>query len=313
MSYNFKKIMDLDLVTDVPEGANVLIETDGATKRLPSTAINNGYSKEEVYTKEESDAKYLAKSDFNIAPPDMAQNDQTQPDYVKNRTHWSETGIIIEEQNLTGFTVEDPFYSIQNPFTFSPVAGEHYIVHWDGTAYSIDAFDVGDLIYLGNENYVNGTAGGDIPFAIVTFHSDGEVFVVTESTATSHTIAIEGEVIHKLDKKYLPDNIGGGAKCVTIDMDDNGDYFASATYAEIAEWISAGIVVECRYNRYVMHLAYSDSLSGAAPMELLMSRHEFSSLVSDDGNEDSPWFIFVLIDSLDGVFVKEVRLALAPE
>ena len=73
MSYNFKKIMDLDLVTEVPEGANVLIETDGATKRLPSTAINNGYSKEEVYNKTEADniptstANFLLRYSLNVA------------------------------------------------------------------------------------------------------------------------------------------------------------------------------------------------------------------------------------------------------
>jgi hypothetical protein len=57
MSYNFKKIMDLELVNEVPEGANVLIETEGATKRLPSTAIKS----DDSYSKEESDAKYLTK------------------------------------------------------------------------------------------------------------------------------------------------------------------------------------------------------------------------------------------------------------
>lgn len=78
MTYDFKKIADLERVIEVPEGANLLIETEGATKRLPSTAINNGYakdevynktetySKEEVYTKEECDEKYLTAENVSI-------------------------------------------------------------------------------------------------------------------------------------------------------------------------------------------------------------------------------------------------------
>ena len=58
MSYKFKKVMDLELTPEVPEGANVLIETDGATMRLPSTAINNGYSKEEC------DEKFMTNTDI---------------------------------------------------------------------------------------------------------------------------------------------------------------------------------------------------------------------------------------------------------
>lgn len=66
MSYNFKKINELELINEVPEGANVLIETEGATKRVPGSAINNGYTKEEVYTKEECDEKYLTAENVRI-------------------------------------------------------------------------------------------------------------------------------------------------------------------------------------------------------------------------------------------------------
>jgi uncharacterized protein YrrD len=93
MAYNFKKIKELELINEVPEGTNVLIETDGATKRLPSTAINNGYSKEE------SDEKFVAKD--AIAQPNLAQNDPTAPDYVKNRTHYESEEIVNEPLNIT--------------------------------------------------------------------------------------------------------------------------------------------------------------------------------------------------------------------
>lgn len=143
---------------------------------------------------------------------DLAQNDPTKPDYVKNRTHWVETTPIIEQQTIEGFAVmEDSIdvvlYMVQNPFVFTPTVGQKYIVHWDGDEYSVDAKELDGMLYIGNENYVNKILGGDIPFAIIFDGSD--VFVATESTAASHTICIRSEVVHKLDKKYLPDDVGG--------------------------------------------------------------------------------------------------------
>lgn len=141
---------------------------------------------------------------------DWNQNDETAADYVKNRTHWEEFSAIVEEQTIEGFSVmEDPIYAVQNPFVFTPAVGDKYIVHWDGDEYNVDAKELDGMICIGNENYVNMISGGDIPFAIIFAGSD--VFVSTESTAASHTICIEGEVVHKLDKKYLPDDIGGGS------------------------------------------------------------------------------------------------------
>jgi hypothetical protein len=64
------------------------------------------------------------------------------------------------------------------------------------------------MIYMGNVNYIYMSPGGDIPFAIIFA---GGIFIVTESSAASHTIAISTiqEVVHKLDKKFIdmPDNI----------------------------------------------------------------------------------------------------------
>lgn len=91
MSYNFKKINELELINEVPEGANVLIETEGATKRLPSSAINNGYTKEEVYTKEECDEKYLTAENVKIGADlifDFPETiyDGSSVDYIINMT-----------------------------------------------------------------------------------------------------------------------------------------------------------------------------------------------------------------------------------
>jgi hypothetical protein len=142
------------------------------------------------------------------------QNDSTADDYIKNRTHWSESTkkIIVKKQTIDGFTVmQEPIYAVVNAFAMEPVVGQTYIINWDGVDYSVVAKEDSNsgMIYMGNTNYIYMSPGGDIPFAIL--FAAGGIFVATESSATSHTITISTiqEVVHKLDKKFIdmPDNI----------------------------------------------------------------------------------------------------------
>ena len=140
------------------------------------------------------------------------QNDPVADDYIKNRTHWEENReeIVVKEQTISGFTVmQDPIYFVENAFIMEPIVEQTYTVNWDGVDYSVVAKeDDSGMIYMGNANYLYMSSGGDIPFAIIF---SGGIFVVTESSATSHTIAISTvqKVIHKLDKKFIdmPDDI----------------------------------------------------------------------------------------------------------
>lgn len=42
MAYNFKRLSDVDIVTETPESANVLAEVDGEIKRVPATGFGGG-------------------------------------------------------------------------------------------------------------------------------------------------------------------------------------------------------------------------------------------------------------------------------
>ena len=96
--------------------------------------------------------------------------------------------------------MQEPLYAVVNPFRMSPVVGSTYTVVWDGVSYDVKMRDFDGFGYIGNVNYVNMASGGNIPFAIVFA---GDVFLVTESPAASHTISISRAVVHKLDSKYL--------------------------------------------------------------------------------------------------------------
>lgn len=42
MAYEFKKLGEVEALEDVPDGANALIEVDGAIKRVPGTGLGGG-------------------------------------------------------------------------------------------------------------------------------------------------------------------------------------------------------------------------------------------------------------------------------
>lgn len=44
MSYNFKNLADIELLTEVPETANKIIEVDGTIKRVPNKEVSGGNS-----------------------------------------------------------------------------------------------------------------------------------------------------------------------------------------------------------------------------------------------------------------------------
>lgn len=146
------------------------------------------------------------KKEIKKSTADWNQNDSSAADYVKNRTHWEEEKVIVAERVVSGFSLmQEPIYAVVNPFRMNPVVGGTYTVVWDGVSYDVKMRDLDGLGYIGNVNYVNMASGGNIPFAIVFA---GDVFLVTESPAASHTISISGTVVHKLGSKYLPDDIG---------------------------------------------------------------------------------------------------------
>ena len=164
----------------------------------------------ETYALKKIDKKYLP--DDVIAQADWNQTNETANDYIKNRPFGEVKTLdaIIPETTVEGFSLmQNSIYAVQNPFSFNPNSDTVYTVVWDGVSYDVELVVItqGSMGYMGNENYVNMTAGGDIPFAII--FAGGGIFLATESTANSHTfsVGIPTEEIKKIDKKYLPDDI----------------------------------------------------------------------------------------------------------
>lgn len=227
----FRPITEVEVVESVNAEDTVLIEQDGVAKRAPKGSIG-------------------AQSDWNV-------NDETNPAYVKNRTHWTEKVVDIRwDGNLEGHVTVD--------------AGEGaLLVH-----VSDEVLTVADLVgstatvYIGTEQIAESkvltesdcmeSPGGaisidsDLPVGFISpadEHTEEGVpvtlpkkgvylFYVPDEIATR---SITKETVHQLDPKFIPDSVGGSAKPVIFTVSSGGDRYlmVGSNYATAEEVVDA--------------------------------------------------------------------------
>ena len=125
--------------------------------------------------------------------PDWNQNDETQPDYVKNRPFYEETETtpILESQQI------DFSQSFRIPTSI--VKGNTYLITWDGTDYTITATE---KEIIAGEIYIPYLEQADGLF---------EIEDVTMRAADNgiHTVAISlvDSTTKTIDEKFIPSSI----------------------------------------------------------------------------------------------------------
>ena len=144
----------------------------------------------------------------SVVQSDWNQNDDTQPDYVKNRPFY--TGIPVEtvlvEESATAFADEGGVYGAEVISTFLATVGETYKVSWDGTVYeSVCADYRAGLFAIGNLSIAGAGADTGEPFIIVP--NGSSIYIYTADTSASHTFSISGFAVEvvKINEKYLPE------------------------------------------------------------------------------------------------------------
>ena len=149
------------------------------------------------------------------AQPDWNQNDNTKPDYVKNRPFYAEDPVetvLLEEQAVTFTDGEsDPSFN----FNASPEDINHIKVTWDGTEYICIPQIRFDYIEFGNK-FIDDDTCEDTG---EPFYYDGEVFY-TDSSADSHQIKISklSNKVIKIEPNYIPNsNIRNGTGFFSIE------------------------------------------------------------------------------------------------
>ena len=140
--------------------------------------------------------------------PDWNQNDDTQPDYVKNRPFYSgdpvET-VLVEESTVT-FAEKNGLYVGIFQSTVKATVGETYKVYWDGTVYECTCVYYKNSPSIGNISITGAGSDTGEPFFMAITDGNG-IRIGTTDTSASHTISIShyyaGEVV-KINRKYLP-------------------------------------------------------------------------------------------------------------
>ena len=175
------------------------------------------------------------RSDWNV-------NDPSQEGYIKNRTHWSkvEEKLLLPETEyefLDNSTMESAgitwyYADLTLPLsTADYTVGDTIKVLWDSTEYDVtlnEAWQDGLFGNLAIFYYIQTGGSTNYPEGVI---DTGEPFVIwqgrcaTLSTDTSHNICLVGvkEKIHKLDEKYLPDDIVRTDELATVAT--SGSYY----------------------------------------------------------------------------------------
>lgn len=146
----------------------------------------------------------------SVVQPDWNQNDETQPDYVKNRPFYTGDPVTMEIVNvsLSNFRQSGNLYAYQGTdFSGEPFEiGQTYQVTLDDSTYNCTAWFLDGLNCLGNSSILGHTIEGsaDVPF-IITRNPEMSL-VYTTIDGASHSLKIVGEVfeVKEIDKKYIP-------------------------------------------------------------------------------------------------------------
>jgi hypothetical protein len=165
---------------------------------------------------------------------DWNENDSTSPNYIKNKPFWSNITEHVLVDNLTSADYND---GINVPLC-NFIIGNTYKVIWNGKVYD-------NLICHEIDGYnVIASTQNNCPFYI---DDDGgnDLYIDAEEEYTVSIIE-KKETVHKLDEKYLPNDIARIGDIPT-ELPANGGYADIADIAISASKDSAGNTITAWY------------------------------------------------------------------
>lgn len=178
MAYDFKKLSEVEALTEVPENATVLAEVSGSIKRVPGSSLGG------VKT-------------INGNAPDENGNVLVNWDSLDGKPFSTSRAEVLSD-----FMVTDN--QMENPFNVNFTAGYVYEINWGGTVYSCTAFsmDLGEVeaVLLGNQAYIGSEDTGE-PFVIMYAPGMMTQFIARETGVTMSITEIQ---VKKIDSIYLP-------------------------------------------------------------------------------------------------------------
>ena len=192
MSYEFTKLSEVPVMSEFPEGANAIIETNGEIKRCPSSGGGS--------------------------VPKPLTYDYMPEGYPKKSV---QTTTLMEEQELEFALMGDAYGThLTNPLEI--VEGQTYTVKWDGTEYNcICSLIHGAILTFGNQSIKGKGDDTGEPFVYSNVPDIGSDFF-TLDTSASHTISVKTteEIVTPMAEEFLPnipaDKLPAGANSTTV-------------------------------------------------------------------------------------------------
>lgn len=191
--------------------------------------------------------------------PDWSQNDPDAADYVKNRTHWVEQGLVeivpetsFETADMDGlFVAELPIMPVteEEMLTDSIAPGDVRTVVFDGVEYETAlSFDNGPhfgnlCVIPENDKFADDT--GEPFLWMIDADSMTSLVTTRDTDPTTHTIACykKEETVHTIDPKFLPDSKADWNQNdpTAVDYVKNRTHYTKSVTAQIADNVTVTI------------------------------------------------------------------------
>ena len=167
----------------------------------------------QLYPRNEEFAKRAGNNtgSQSVVQSDWNQNEDTQPDYVKNRPFYTGDPVemVLVEESSVSFALSGGFYNANFPTSFNAEFGQTYKISWDGTVYECTCKNFMNSPIIGNQSIMSAGPDTGEPFIILNESGPNETGwdSLTTDTSASHTISISGISVPvvKIDEKYLPE------------------------------------------------------------------------------------------------------------
>ena len=254
MSYEFTKLSEVPAVSEFPEGANAIIETNGEIKRCPSSG---GGSVPKPLTYDYMPAGYPTKS--------------------------VQTTTLMAEQEVA-FTLNNNVYVAQITNPIEIVEGQTYAVNWDGTEYECVCIVANSMRILGNLSFIGKGDDTGEPFLYGYFGKQGGGEFVTLDTSASHTISVKkiDKTVTPMSEEFLPSGVGTTA-LITYAASTN-TYSSDLTYDELHERLLGGkqvVLHKTVENEYLYLTKWAKKSSGE--IDLAFAGDNYSVSLNTDG------------------------------
>lgn len=135
-------------------------------------------------------------------PTDWNQNDETQPDFLKNKPFGVEPSILVQEQtfipNADGVILE---------YVEAPEIGAELEIKFDGQSYAYTAFDFLGIGTAAGNPGIMGFEDEDDGGPCIVAWANGGCQVMTNLLSVNHVIEVTGEKIKKLSSRYYEQGV----------------------------------------------------------------------------------------------------------